>query len=96
MPGALCEAAGGRMLHAGTQLQWPVGIRHHRETSSRLGYSNAAKSLEETMDEIAKAVCRLCLGGSWKKRYEAGLRRLRIGWVSPRGGNFARSSPGST
>jgi hypothetical protein len=65
------------MLHAGTRLQWPVGIRHHGETSSRRGSPPTAKTEEETMDQIAKKVCEICLGDGWEKQYEAGLDRLK-------------------
>jgi hypothetical protein len=68
-------------VHAGKSLEWPVGIRHHGETSSRRGSTRMAKSLEETMEQIAKAVCKICWAAGWEKHYEAGLAKIRVSVV---------------
>jgi hypothetical protein len=75
--GALHAKHSGCILRAGNSLEWPVGIRHHGEPSSRAGNAHAAKTLEETMEQTAEAVCKICFGANWEKRYTAGLNRVR-------------------
>jgi hypothetical protein len=65
-------------LSAGASQQWPVGIRHHRELCSRSGNACDPKSEEETMEHIARELCKICCGNSWEERYATGWNKLLV------------------
>jgi hypothetical protein len=68
----------GLMMHAGAARELPVGIRHQGELSSRPGSAGAPKAEEETMEQIALEVCKICFVDGWEERYKAGWNKLLV------------------
>jgi hypothetical protein len=67
------------MMHAGNLTELPVGIRHQGELSSRPGIAaGAPKAEEETMEQIAQALCQICFVDGWEERYRAGWNKLLV------------------